>query len=181
LLENQAGKRLSEPDNIGPEKPAAGRATRRDVREGGFEIFRHLGFFQAAELPDVAVKLEDVFRPRPAVQAVDILGDENKAGQLLFPSSQDEVTGIGLSSGDNLPAPVIPFPDQNRVALKSLGCGQVFGPELFPQAVLAAKSGDAGLGRDPRASENGDPRLVPEKPGDFPDLFFLHFRMFSAP
>jgi hypothetical protein len=126
------------------------------------------------------VKLEYVFRTGPAVKTIDILGDENEGGQLLFPSSQDEVTGIGLSSGDDSPAPVIPFPDQGRVPLKSFRCGQVFGSKLFPQAVFAAKGRDAGLGGDPGAGENDNPWLLPDETGDFSDLFFLHRRRFSV-
>ena len=76
---------------------------------------------------------------------------------------EDVMRGVGLARGNHLPPPVVPLPDQARIAREGFGRGEGFGAEVLPESVGAAKGrhaarrghagarhhGDASIGRQP--------------------------------
>src|ERR1700719_1964967 len=63
---------------------------------------------------------------------------------------------VRLRVRDQAPRPVIPFPDQFRIARERARRRKILGAILFPQSSVAAKSRHTTLGRYPRAREHGD-------------------------
>lgn len=101
---------------------------------------------------------------------VHILGDGHHRGGGLK-VGQGQMGGVGFGGGDEAPAPVVPAPDQFRVAGEGSGGGEVLGPVPTPQAVLlTAKGGDAAGGGNSRPGKHGDPGCGGNP---IPDLFEL--------
>src|SRR5215831_12741586 len=70
------------------------------------------------------------------------------------------MSGIRRGSGNDLTPPVVPVPDQARIARESFWSGEVFRAEVFPKTALAPECGDATLGGNSRAGQRRDgPRL----------------------
>ena len=161
-LDDGPVEHLPEPDDVGAEEGAAMGATRRDLAEGDVAIIGDRMFRRAADFPNVAVEFQDVRRAGEGMEAVHVLGDEGELREGFFPGGQGRVAGIGGASGDQAAPPVIPFPDELRVAGEGFGRGQVLGPEPAPQPLLPAEGGDAGFGRDPGAGKRRDPLGAPQ-------------------
>ena len=58
--------------------------------------------------------------------------------------------------GDDLPTPVVPFPNQAWIAIESLGRGEIFGAILAPKSAIATKRGDAAFDGNSGAGERND-------------------------
>src|SRR5208283_4773694 len=131
----------------------------------------------AAHPPDIAVELEDSPAARAVVQTIHVLGDEGKPRFAGFQLRQGEVRRVGRGLGDQLTPPVVPLPHQARVARKSFGRGQIFGPVILPQAGVpsgsAAKSGDAAFRGNARAGEHCHGGRLGQPFTSLPDHFGL--------
>src|SRR5215212_7947913 len=68
--------------------------------------------------------------------------------------------GIGLTPGNRLPPPVVPLPDERRIASKRLRGRERFGPEISPETVGPAKGRHAARRGHTGPRENGEPRGV---------------------
>jgi hypothetical protein len=79
-----------------------------------------------------------------------------KLFRALFKFGQRKMPRIGLRLGDYASAPVIPFPNQFRIALECFWGGEVFRPEIAPESAGSTKGRDAALGGNSRAGEDGD-------------------------
>ena len=90
------------------------------------------------------------------MESINVLGDECERRAAGFESSESAMAGIGLCGGDALAAPVVPLPDELRIAREGLGRGESFGAMVVPQAAGAAEGGNARFGGDARAGEDGD-------------------------
>ena len=74
----------------------------------------------------------------PFMQVVDVLGDQqNLSRPGRFEPCQGLMRGIGLdgSAEQLLAAGVIELLHHQRVAKEGFGCGHIFDPVVFPQAV----------------------------------------------
>lgn len=145
---------LPEPDDTGTGHRSAGTSWRQFV-ERGIEIAPDLPAAGTAKKPDVAVNLQYMTAARAVVQTVDILSNQ---GEPLFPPfevGEGKVAGIRGDRGDLLPSPVIPFPNQHRIAGERLGSRQIFRAELTPQPFRSTKRRHPALGGDSRAGEHG--------------------------
>lgn len=82
------------------------------------------------------------------VVAINVLRYYDHVG-LLGQVHQGVMCGIGLALSDELPAPVVPAPDQVGVCQESPAGGQFLWTVLAPKGVFStAKSGDAAGGRN---------------------------------
>jgi len=87
--------------------------------------------------------------------AVHVLGDDDHV-RLLLQIHQGVMGGVGRAVGDQPAAPVVPAPDQLGVGMEGPGGGQLLGPVVAPQGVLAAaEGGDAAGGGDAGAAQDG--------------------------
>src|SRR5271169_6636375 len=96
---------------------------------------------EAAHAPDVTVQLEDAAAASAVVETVDVLRNEVEAPFLALQFNQSAMGGIGRNLGNGLTAPVVPFPDEARIAQECLGGGQFLRFVFFPEALVAAESG----------------------------------------
>ena len=78
------------------------------------------------------MQLQDIFIACHAMQAIYILRDKGKLGDMLFDLDQSIVTGIGSHTFDSFPPPCVPVPDQFGVAGKGFWGSQIFGFILCP-------------------------------------------------
>ena len=102
------------------------------------------------------MQLQDIAAARAVVEPVDILGDQRESRGALLECHQRVMRRVWFRGGDLLAAPVVPFPNQARVALECFGRGKLLGPELVPQTARTAKGRDAALGGDAGASQHDD-------------------------
>mgnify|MGYP007066235806 CR=1 FL=1 len=80
------------------------------------------------------------------VVAINILSYNDQV-RFFLKLNQSQVSGIGLTFGNELPPPVIPLPDEISVGKESAAGGQFFGAVLTPEGVFtAAKCGNAAGG-----------------------------------
>lgn len=90
------------------------------------------------------------------MKTIDVLSNEleplEEAGHL----SNGLVPRIWLDLPDDIPAVLIPFPDQLRIPLKRLERRQLLRTELLPEAIFASERRHAGFSRHPCASGDHD-------------------------
>ncbi len=90
------------------------------------------------------------------VVAVHVLRYYDQVG-LLLQIHQGLMSGVGFGPGNELAAPVVPFPDQLGVGVKSPGGGQLFGAVLAPEGIFsAAKCGNPAGGGNTCSGQYGD-------------------------
>src|SRR5688572_33273529 len=70
------------------------------------------------------------------------------------------MSGIGATLRNQVAPPVVPLPDQTRIAGEGLGSGKLFGPVLPPQTVRTAERRHPARGRHARASHDGETRRL---------------------
>src|SRR5690606_37963506 len=97
-----------------------------------------------------------------------------EARALARPASEHVVGGVGAGVGDALAAPVVPHPDEARVAAERVERGERLGPEGSPEPAGAEKRGDAGRGGDAGAGERGDAAGAAHGVGDACDVLRGH-------
>jgi hypothetical protein len=90
------------------------------------------------------------------VKAVDVLRDERKVTMALLELGESMMSRIRTSGGYEPASPIVPFPNQLGVVLEGSRGGQILGAILAPKASSASKRGDAALGGNACAGENGD-------------------------
>ena len=71
---------------------------------------------------------------RAFMQVVDVLGNDRDLGDMRLKGHDCTVAWVRLRLLYLHAAPLIPAPDQFRVALKGLSSGKLFGVELRPQS-----------------------------------------------
>jgi hypothetical protein len=106
--------------------------------------------------PDIAVDFQDARAPGEVVQTIDVLGDQSEGGLSGFQTDQRVVRRVGCGLGNDLATPVVPLPDEARIARKSFGSGEVFGAKILPEPACAAEGWNAALGGNARAGERRD-------------------------
>lgn len=101
--------------------------------------------------------LDDILATGTLMEAVNILRHQRHPGYPTGQCCQRVVTGIGLHSGNELTAPLIPAPYRCRVPQKCLRCGKFMGIEVFPEAGLRfPKRGNAAFRRNAGACQRKD-------------------------
>ncbi len=73
------------------------------------------------------MKLYYVLVAGTVVQPVHVLGDEGEVRYALLQFDERPVAGVRLCFADELAAPLIPFPDELRIAYKGFGGGELLG------------------------------------------------------
>ena len=107
----------------------------------------------------------------PLVQAIDVLGDQVEFPKPATPTREDLMCAIGVAGRNQLPTPLVPFPDQLRVSVESLRCSQVLRTMGPPQSIFTAKRGNA-TGRGNAGARDHRHSLCPTEPGS---NFFNYF------
>ena len=129
-------QRFFEPHDVWPQGATARGTFRRDV-----SIVRparnNRAFVETFCALDVAVQFDDSCAAGELMQAVHVLCDEMKAGELLLHLGEHEMSRIWLGVGDKLPPPFIPFPNEFRIAFECARRGQFFRTVLGPQPGLS--------------------------------------------
>ena len=96
-------------------------------------------------------------RPRPLVQVVDILGDDQ---QLARPGrvelGERAMRRIGLDRAERRPARVVEAVHKLGIARQRLGRADILDAVPFPQPARAAEGGKPALGGDAGAGEDDD-------------------------
>ena len=149
--------RFAEPHDRGPREPAARGAQRRERLDGDAEVFpfRRAALAGAAQPPDRSVIPQHLPCARALVQAVHVLGHEREA-VARTPTRDDRVRGVRLGRRDQAAPPVVPFPDQRRIARERMRSRELFGAERSPQAARSAEGRHATGRRDARARDDRD-------------------------
>src|SRR5262245_38580410 len=104
-----------EPDDVGAPVPTAAALARvhRHALVVADDVLR-----VAAHAPQAAVQLGDVRGARTLMHAVDVLGDDDRAGLLLLDLGHDPMPGVRLALAYGLPALVVEVPDFLGIALE---------------------------------------------------------------
>ncbi len=92
------------------------------------------------------------------MQAVYVLGNQRERGYGVFEFRERIVRGVGRRLGNPCAPPVIPFPNEPRIARKGLWRCQVFGTVLPPEAARTPEHRYTAFRRDSGAGECGDVR-----------------------
>lgn len=88
------------------------------------------------------------------METIDILRDERELLENRLAHRQRPVTVVGLYSGHQLTAPVVPLPDDFGIGQESVHTGKIFGAKLGPQPFIAAKCGNPRFSRDTRPGQS---------------------------
>ncbi len=151
------------PNDIRPYHPPAIRTLRRRLRLGR----RSRGRTPATvtvKPKNVAMQFDDRLAAGRRMQAVYILRYQCELRHFLFQGCQCQVPGIGSCRCNQLAPPVIPAPDEVRIAFESLGCCQVFRIVACPQARLSlAERRDTAFSRDSCTGQSGYFLGLPER------------------
>jgi len=92
------------------------------------------------------VQLDDVPASGSLMQTVHVLRNEMEPQKEALHFHQGEVRWVWFRTGDKLPPPLIPLPNEAGIALEGARSGQFFGTVFCPQAGLGiAKRGDAAF------------------------------------
>ena len=92
------------------------------------------------------MQLDDVPASGALMQTVHVLRNEMEPQKEAFHFHQGEVRRVWFGTGDKLPPPPIPLPNEAGIALEGARSGQFFGTVFCPQAGLGiAKRGDAAF------------------------------------
>lgn len=78
------------------------------------------------------------------------------------PGRNDLMRLVGLTLADLFTPPAIPLPHERRIASERAGRGEIFGPEISPESLGAAKRRNAARCRNPCAGEDGQTPGVPK-------------------
>ena len=122
-------------------------------------VYRDIDIIRAATVKtlvfiDVAVQLQNIPGPGSLMKTVHVLCNQHEVLEAVLQFGDGKVARVGLYFADQLPPPVIPFPNRPRICSKRL-CGRQFlGPILAPQAFGASESRHPGLGRYAGSGEN---------------------------
>src|SRR5262245_14747295 len=120
------------------------------------------GWPRAPQFPDRSVHAHDIVRRGGFVQTVDVLRDQRELRKPPAPRRQHVVRAVRPARRDQAAPPLVPLPDQLRVARERLRRGELLGPEIPPQPAGTAKRGHPARRRDARAGQDGDPRFARE-------------------
>ena len=148
--------RLPEPDHAGPRKSSAAwtgwwkSIERRRIVTPSVQSARTP--IPATELPDGAMKPNDVPGDGAFVKIVDVLSDQGEVVESATPMGDDVVRPVGFAGSDMLAAPVISFPHQYRVTRECVGRRQLFRTEGPPEVLGTSKRRNPTRGRDPGSS-----------------------------
>jgi hypothetical protein len=150
------GDHFAEPHDVRPKQPTATEAARQPAACIAGSLGDDL-LDGAAVTQDVAVVLDHAGASGPLVQPVHVLRDQRQAGNPVDECGERVVTCVGQGVADELTPPLVPPPDEFRVALETFGRGEVerviAGPETF---LGIAKSRYAALRGDSRARQDAD-------------------------
>jgi hypothetical protein len=112
---------------------------------------------------DVPVQLDDRPRARPLVQPIDVLGHEQEVAHEPLEARERPVAGIGLGTRNQAPTPLVPVPDEPRIAARRLGRRELLGAKARPEPGLCVtEGGDPALGGDAGAGERDDAARAPQ-------------------
>ena len=91
------------------------------------------------------------------MEPIDILRDQPECiVGTTFKFYKGDMGRIRLFCSDRFAPPVVPFPDQPRVAFKGFGCCEILCSKIAPQAVCSAKGRHAAIGGNAGPREDGD-------------------------
>jgi len=99
--------------------------------QGCFSFISFVATIHAAHAPDGSVEFVYGTAAGLLVVAINILSYDNQV-RFLLQIHQGMMGGVGLILCNQLPAPVIPAPDEVRIGQKGPAGGQLFGPVLAP-------------------------------------------------
>ncbi len=103
------------------------------------------------------MQFDDVAAAGARVQAIDILGDEQKLRRARFQLDQRPVSRVRLRLRDQFTPPCVPLPHQLRVVCEGFGRGELFRAEARPETGhCVAEGGYAGFGGDAGTGEHDD-------------------------
>ena len=175
-----SGERFAEPDDRRPREAATGGAPRTASTEcrfaqrvgvaGLISLVRRqpfvaphgmAAFVPALQFPDRTVQPDQPPGASAHVQVIHVLC-QHSAAFTCRPLGNDPMRGIGLAPGDVLAPPAIPLPDQRRIAPERAGRGEVFGPDVPPEPIGAAKRRNTARCRYSCAGKDGQTTSVTE-------------------
>lgn len=144
-------------------RPPAARARRSLGRMAGAEQsqgagpptprYRTPACIAAAKWTVIA---DHVVGPRALVQSIHVLRNERESVSLA-PARDQLMAGVGLTSRDSSAPPVIPLPDQLRVAPERLRGRELLRPERSPEATGSTKRRDTACRGNSCACEHRQP------------------------
>src|SRR5687768_14582134 len=94
----------------------------------------------ATHTKDVSVKLDQFFRTRRFMQAVDILRNDRATE-----GADGDMCGVGLGGANQPPSPLVPLPHERRISVEGFGGGEILGSKVPPQPSGAAKRRNAAV------------------------------------
>lgn len=111
---------------------------------------------RASQPPNGPVIADHVVGPRALVQSIHVLRNERESVSLA-PARDQLMAGVGLTSRDSSAPPVIPLPDQLRVAPERLRGRELLRPERSPEATGSTKRRDTACRGNSCACEHRQP------------------------
>jgi hypothetical protein len=102
--------------------------------------------------------LEHSLAPGPVMQPVNVLGDQRQPGLLFLELSQSVVPQVRPASGNSLPPPVVPGPNEGRIPMKRLGRSQFLSPKVPPKPLRGPKGRNPAFRGDPSPGKHRNPR-----------------------
>ena len=114
-------------------------------------------FSPAFHFPDRSVKPDQMAGAGANVQVIDVLRDHCAALIPLRPFGNDAMRRVWLTTGNRLPPPLVPLPDERRVAAKSIRRRELLGPDMSPETPRPAKGRHSARGGYAGPRENGEP------------------------
>ena len=154
---------LPEPNHPRPQRSPTLRAQRRQRRQRSPPIHPRNPTSQAPDVPNIPMDLQHVPAPRQIMQTIHILSNQGERRNTRLKRDQGTMSRIRRSIGNQAATPVVPLPDQLRVASERLWSRQILGPELAPESGRAAEVGIPPSADTPApvstATERAPPRI----------------------
>ena len=101
--------------------------------------------------------MQQPLRPRPLMQIIDILRDDEQLARPFRIEPRDRAMGsVGLDLGQPRPPRVIKFVHQRGIANERLGRRDILDPMPLPQAVRRPERSQPALCANPRAGQDDD-------------------------
>src|SRR4029077_8663070 len=119
---------LAEPDDIGPQMPAAGSTSLLiDI-----EIIARTIVLEAAEAVNVSMKLDHPPTSSALVKSIYILSDEQEFRSAFFHLGQCQQTSVWVCLERGFTSRGVPILDEFRIALKRFSSRELFRSEFTP-------------------------------------------------
>ena len=158
-------QRLPKPHDVGSQQCATGGTSCSGARRRFYlptahcalpTVLEDRAFSCAPHPPDVAMELDEPPASCTRVQAIDVLGEEQKLRDPRLETCQYVMASIRLRIGNSFATPAVPFPDQLGVTLERLRRCEILGAKRSPQAIGSTECRDAALGRNSSPGNHRD-------------------------